>query len=307
MSWLYKIVLSAVVFGITTGCASSSKKSESSEQDETLVKNTFKSYVTDFNAHDVKKIAALWTPDATYIDVTSGEVIQGKAEIEASFKEQFQKQGNVSLKVDLEVVELQSQQPNMATVKGKSFITAPNQPESQAVFVAELTKSAASSTASSWLFHKVVELEIQQPSSHYEQLKELEWLVGKWGVKNDFIEFSSFIKWDENKNFLIQNFSLVVLGQKNISGQQIIGWDPIKKKIISWMFDSDGGYGEGTWTKQDSHWYVGMSFTLPNGKKASATQIYNKIDDRSFIFSSEDRDVGGALLPNSKPFTIHKM
>ena len=28
---------------------------------------------------------------------------------------------------------------------------------------------------------------------------------------------------------------------------QRIGWDPAAKQIRSWEFDSEGGFGEGTW------------------------------------------------------------
>ena len=45
----------------------------------------------------------------------------------------------------------------------------------------------------------------------------------------------------------------------DLEGTQVIGWDPAAGTIRSWMFDSDGGFGEGTWSKKDNSWIVKFS------------------------------------------------
>ncbi len=111
---------------------------------------------------------------------------------------------------------------------------------------------------------------------------------------------------DKHKNFLMQNFSMKVLDQNELQGCQIIGWDPIQEKIRSWVFDSDGGFGEGYWSQQGDSWYVNMSFTLADGRKASSTNIYTKVDG-SYTFASEGRDVNGEVLPNIEPVKVVKV
>ena len=64
----------------------------------------------------------------------------------------------------------------------------------------------------------------------------------------------------------------------DLEGTQVIGWDPAAGTIRSWMFDSDGGFGEGIWTKNDNTWIVKFSQVLPDGRKASATNIYTLVD-----------------------------
>ena len=64
----------------------------------------------------------------------------------------------------------------------------------------------------------------------------------------------------------------------DLEGTQVIGWDPAAGTIRSWMFDSDGGFGEGTWSKKDNSWIVKFNQVLPDGRKASATNIYTLID-----------------------------
>lgn len=146
------------------------------------------------------------------------------------------------------------------------------------------------------------------PSSNTEaqanpNLKQLEWLIGKWVNNDEDISITSDYEWDNEKNFLVQKFFVDKAGpDDDIRGKQIIGWDPSQKKIRSWIFDSLGGFGEGTWENLDHTWYVSVRFTLPDGRRASATHIYQKVDDNTYNFSSQDRDVDGDVLPNVGPF-----
>ncbi len=57
-------------------------------------------------------------------------------------------------------------------------------------------------------------------------------------------------------------------------GSQIIGWDPYAQTIRSWLFDSDGGFGVGRWTPAGNRWTVKTLSVLPDGRRGSATNIY---------------------------------
>jgi hypothetical protein len=64
------------------------------------------------------------------------------------------------------------------------------------------------------------------------------------------------------------------------------------------MFDSDGGFGGGTWSKHDNSWVVKFSQVLPDGCKASATNIYTQVDSNTITWKSIGRKVDGEFLPN---------
>jgi hypothetical protein len=83
-----------------------------------------------------------------------------------------------------------------------------------------------------------------------------------------------------------------------MAGMQIIGWDPAAKQIRSWVFDSDGGFAEGRWTKKEDGWYITTSGTLPDGGKATSVNVITRVDDDGFKWRSVDRTVDGAVLPN---------
>ncbi len=151
---------------------------------------------------------------------------------------------------------------------------------------------------------QVIKTSIQVPSNTH--LKELDWLAGKWFDKenNSIIEMES--SWDQHKNFLTQKFNVTEQGKLDLKGFQIIGWDPIRQQIRSWVFDSDGGFGEGVWTKQGDKWLVEVEHTLPNGLKGSAQHIYSNIQKDSYTWESTGREVGGNILPNLEPATVHR-
>ncbi|HMC09707.1 MAG TPA: DUF4440 domain-containing protein, partial [Pirellulaceae bacterium] len=88
------------------------------------------------------------------------------------------------------------------------------------------------------------------------------------------------------------------------SGMQIIGWDPVAKQIHSWVFDSDGGFGEGTWTHKGSKWLIQSTATLPDGGKATSLNIVTRLKDNSFTWDSVNREIDGELQPNGDPVVV---
>ncbi len=299
MNWAYKISIAALVL-ITTVGLFSFQETKQSNFDAAGIKDQTNSYVKAFNERDPKKLLSLWAPQAIYVNLSTHERFQGIDEISSYFNEQLKNSADSKLNIEIESIELD--QSGKVIEKGTAITTSNNEPDKKSAFVAEWTH-----VNDSWKLQKVLEIDIETPPSHYEQLKELAWLVGKWAGEHEYADLILNVEWDENKNFLLQNFTVDVLGRKNLDGKQIIGWDPIRKKIRTWMIDSDGGFGEGFWTKQGDDWYVGMSYVLPDGRRASATHVYKKVDNHTFTFAAEDRDVDGQILPNLKSFTITKV
>ena len=81
-------------------------------------------------------------------------------------------------------------------------------------------------------------------------------------------------------------------------GTEIIGWDPRTNRIRSWVFDSDGGFGENVWVHDGNRWLIKYSGTLADGSEASATHILTKVDAATATMQSKDRVVNGAAQPD---------
>ena len=124
------------------------------------------------------------------------------------------------------------------------------------------------------------------------------WLVGEWCDASAEATGATTVAWTKNKAFLTYGFKVSAPDMDDLEGTQVIGWDPAAGTIRSWMFDSDGGFGEGTWSKKDNDWIVKFSQVLPDGRTASATNIYTLVDGNSFTWKSIGRKVGDEFLPN---------
>jgi hypothetical protein len=146
--------------------------------------------------------------------------------------------------------------------------------------------------------------ESDQAPSHYEQLKGLEWIVGEWIDRDENSSVHTTCKWTKNKNFISRSFAVSFGDQVNLEGTQVIGWDPSKQVIRSWIFDSDGGFGVGVWSQKGNRWTIRALRVLPDGRKASAVNVLTHVDDNSFTWESTGREVDGELLPNLGPITV---
>src|SRR5262249_58664415 len=94
------------------------------------------------------------------------------------------------------------------------------------------------------------------PSSNYERLRGLEWLVGKWAAKGGGQSLELTCEWAAKRNFLLRRYTLRGAVGAVETGIQVIGWDPAAGEIRSWVLDSDGGFGSERWTRDGNRWIL---------------------------------------------------
>ena len=280
-----------VTLGLCWHCAGAAHADQA--EDEAAIRKCVESYTTAFNNRDAKAIAAHWLPEAVYIDPDSGKNIVGRAAIEKHFTALFKDIKNVKLTVNVQAIRFIS--PHAAVEQGVATTVGLDKEPAKSNYTAIHLKRDGK-----WLLDRVTEEEDVPTVSHYEKLKDLEWLVGSWvdDDDDDATTIETTCKWSKNQNFLVRTFSITVRDRVTSSGLQIIGWDPSAKRIRSWVFDSDGGHGEGIWTKKGKSWHILTKDTLTTGEKASAVNILTQLDKNRFTWESVDRQVAGRLLPN---------
>jgi uncharacterized protein (TIGR02246 family) len=267
--------------------------------EEAAVRKQAEAYAKAFNARNAKGLAALWAKDATYMDPETNETLKGREEIEKHFLETFKEIGNATMDISITTVSFPA--ANKAEETGMVTVKTQKGEKEQSAYKAFYEKRDGA-----WLLTQVREVQLDSAPTQYDHLKELEWLIGEWVDQGEDSTVETKIDWDKYKNFLTQHFKVIVEGQFELEGKQIIGWDPIKQKIRSWVFDSDGGFGEGTWTKEEGTWVVELAQTLADGRRASAVNVYKPIDKNSYSWESTGREVGGVLLPNIEPITVER-
>ena len=261
-------------------------------EDEAAIRQNAEDYVVAYNNHDAKAVAAMWSPDAVYMDPSTGEAAVGREEIEKVFADTLAELKDAKLQVEVKSVDFVS--PNVAVENGTATIIRPNvEPEETDYTAVNVRRDGI------WVLDRISEeAPPAPPPSSYEQLKELEWMIGSWIDQDEIATIQTDCQWTKNKNFINRSFAVVIGDQVDMAGMQIIGWDPIAKQIRSWIFDSDGGFAEGKWTRKGDRWLIQQSGTLPNGSRSSAVNVMTQVDDNSFTWQSIQRDIDGDVLPN---------
>ena len=151
---------------------------------------------------------------------------------------------------------------------------------------------------------KLTSVKEQESSVAYQHLKALQWLIGEWVDRDKSSTLDTVYQWTSNNSFITGSFTAYVQGKVDLQGTQVIGWDPVAKVIRSWVFDSQGGFGQGTWSKKGNSWVVDSSSILSTGEKASSINTYTYVDENTFTFQSEGRDIGGEPMPDIAPVTV---
>jgi uncharacterized protein (TIGR02246 family) len=266
--------------------------------DEAAIRANVAAFEKAYNAKDAKAIAALFWPNAQIVD-KDGNATEGRAAIERVFADLFadSPQGTTEVKVQ----SIRFIGSDLALEEGTTKETsAPGEtPEYDAYTVIHVKRDGK------WLMALARDEEGQPPSSH-EQLKPLSWLVGDWVDDAGSSVVHSSCRWSNDGNYLLQEFKLQLNGRNAMNVSQRIGWDPLAKSVHSWVFDSEGGYGESVWTRDGSNWVIKATGVRPDGTTASATNLLTPAGNDGYIWRSTDRVVGDERQPPTEVKVVRK-
>jgi uncharacterized protein (TIGR02246 family) len=266
---------------------------------EVLIRKAVEAYVVAFNNGDAKTLAALWAPEAVYTNPQSGEEVVGREAIEKQFAANFSEAKGAKLEATTLSIGFVS--PSVAVEQGTAKVIRPNQEPDESQYSAVYVKSDGK-----WLLDRITEEMTLPVISHYEHLKDLDWMVGRWIDQDEEASVITEVHWTRNNNFLTRSFTVQVGDQIDMAGMQIIGWDPIARQIRSWVFDSYGGFGQATWSKKGKSWHIQQTGVLADGRKSSAVNIITYLDDKTATIQSVNRTLDGELLPNVPEVQIIK-
>ena len=238
------------------------------------------------------RLADMFLDESMVVD-PDGNATRGKAAVVAMYSAAFKESADLKLESDiadirfLTLISLASKGRRLSTTKGDaseftSFTTLLARRDGK-WRIAEIHEYAAPA----------------EDVTPYERLKELEWMVGDWVDESDSVKSISSVRWADNQSYLIRTYSIEVQGEKPSTGTMFIGWDPQSGQIKSWLFNSEGGHGDGLWTRTgEKEWVTKATGVLRDGRPTSATQIHVMINKDSVKVSSIDRIIGGVVAPD---------
>jgi len=265
-------------------------------QDEIAIRKAIESYVAAYNSGDASAAASHWSREGSYLTQT-GEHVKGPDKIRPAMERLFAEQKGIQVKAAVFDVRLQSS--DRAIVKGFALFQRPREENEEFLFTATHVKEGGT-----WKLLKVEEEEPSVPLATIAKLGELEWLIGDWVDKDDSASVETIFRWSKDYAFIKATFRVTVGDRVDLEGTQVIGWDPVAKKIRSWIFDNKAGFGEGEWSRSGNRWTVKVKSTLGTGQKASSINIYSYLDPNSFTWQSVSREVNGELLPDIGEVTV---
>jgi uncharacterized protein (TIGR02246 family) len=273
-------------------------KGSDHEADKRAIDKLLEQNIQAFNKRDAAAIAANWTAEGEYIR-NDGEPIRGRAEIEKGYAEFFKTlKGKPTLDVQTDGLRFTSADTAVSEV------------------TLRLKNEAGELIASSWRntllvreggqWKVTIVQEWDRDDGLDVSLEELAWLIGSWHVASKEREVTTVYEWDENKVWIRGKYT-VKEGAKVIeSGTQMIGKDNAEGAIHSWVFQSDGGFGDGVWTREDKKWSVDFSGVTPDGRVLTATAIYIHLDANTYTWQSVDQAVDEEPIPDTQPIKVTK-
>ncbi len=265
--------------------------------DEKAIADLVAVFTKAFNGGDAASAAATFTEDALVVD-EHGDRIEGRAAIRTQLATSFA--DNPGSKIAITVESLRLLGPDTALEEGRTTITPAKAGEAP-----EITRFTVVyiKTNGQWL-QSAVRDEFSHDLGPHDRLKELEWLVGDWINESQDAVVNTTCTWSADGNFLIREFTMKTQGQSVLSGTQRIGWDAVKHQFKTWIFDSEGGFGEGYFTRNGNRWLVKTDGVRQDGKPASATNIITRIGKDRIGWQSVDRTLGGAAIAGINEFTV---
>ena len=266
---------------------------EMSNQEQ--VSKAIDSFVEAFNQRDAAAVANHWATDGQRLNA-DGEMIFGREKIRESMEAVFN-QMDPEARLVVEVQRISFVTEDVAIEEGV------------ADFAGERTSYSVvhKKENDGWKIFSVRETLVPEPQSKYEDLKELEWMIGSWVDESAEAVAETKCVWSKNKNFITKMYRVSIPGMDTLEGTQVIGFDASLGKIRSWTFDSDGGFAEGFWTRDGNTWTVKTSQTLSNGQIGSSTNIYQFVNNNEFKWKSIGRQIEGEYMPNVEAITVHRL
>jgi uncharacterized protein (TIGR02246 family) len=267
-------------------------------EDEKAIRANVAAFAKAYNAQDAKGIAALFTPNGQVVD-EEGNAAEGRDEIEKVFKELFTTTPQKRIEVSIDSIRFIG--PDVALEEGstKETLTGGETPEYDRYKVLHVKRDGK------WLMALAQDSE-GEPATPHEQLESLAWLVGEWVDDGGSTVVNSSCRWSDDKNFLLQEFKLQINGENAMRVSQRIGWDSVANRIRSWVFDSEGGFGESVWSRDGDTWIIKATGVRPDGKTASATNVLAPAGKDAYVLTSRDRVVGDEVSPPTEVKVVRK-
>lgn len=247
----------------------------------------FSTHLTDaLNQGKFDDVAAMFVETGELID-EEGVVHSGREEIKTLLKNFGAKFPKAVMSIDSESIRFVGP---LAIDDGIRIITNDDGATSLIRYTAVLVEAEGG-----WKIASVRDFPDELPATPGELLQDLSWLVGEWINEGSDGRVKMTYQWSEDKNFIVGELVFSSEGHVISKSSQRIGWDPLRGKPRSWLFDSDGGFSEAIWTPIENGWLMNSTAVMPDAVVGSAMLKIKIENENRFTLSGTHRIVGNAV------------
>jgi uncharacterized protein (TIGR02246 family) len=281
------------------GTRRASNKTVPTTQETQIAREASEALVARFNRGSASEVAALFLPNAELTD-DAGNVHKGRKEIEEILTRFFERFPGAQLQQ--QIVSTRPIGSWLAIQDGvQTIVTKDGREKSVNRYTAVLVHLEGG-----WAYATCQQHPDEQEPTLHDRLQPLAWLVGDWVDEGSDAVVAMSCRWSDDENFLLVSYESKIQGKAGMRSTQRIGWDPLTQRVRSWVFDSDGGYGEGHWTPVDNSWIVKSTAVMPDGQTGSATIVLEPAGRDKFVMKGLDRILGDGTLPDFQVTIVRK-
>ncbi len=280
--------------------ATESTEASTSAQPEDSVRGVLLSLEAAIASKNSENAVALFGEDATFIDQT-GEEVRGQKALRERFDQLFKAAASTGVGIHPHNITFPAS--NVAIVVGEVSRKREQTELPESRFGMVMVKKSGN-----WLINEITETAMQSARTE-SRLQELNWMIGQWTAEKPDTSAQMTVEWAPSKKFIMSKCTVFKHGMQPEVDTQVIGWDPQHQSIISWHFDSNGGFGNGTWSKQSNpdKWTVEVVGVGADGHNTTASNVFTLKTSDEFTWQSISRSIDGVAVDDTDPVTVHRV
>ncbi len=308
---LIVVALGLVLPGLGAHCQTTGKaakaaskslkeNSPADNQQEIEIRDVLIALEQAINSKNAEKVGVLFAEDSTFID-HAGDETSGRAALQDRFAQLFK--GEAVRVLGLHPEKTSFPASNVALVVG-----VVSRKHDQEDLPATRFSMLMVKHGSHWLINELTET-IMQKAQTESHLRDLSWLIGDWQVDKPNASARMNVEWAPGKKFIVSKCILNKNGNDPQTDSQVIGWDPQNNNMVSWHFDSNGGFGSGTWTKRpgENQWTVNVVGVGADGSNTRASNVFTLKTTDEFIWQSTHRSLDGVAVNDTDALEVQRV
>jgi uncharacterized protein (TIGR02246 family) len=262
--------------------------------DQEAVRAAVKDFIKAFEKGDAKALAALFTEEGEYVS-NDAATLRGRAAMEDGYAQFFKKNPDMRLEVNVDSIRFVSK--DNAVLEGSARSYKSGKPDDPTI---SRISGLYARDNGQWRLAL-----LREAPDEGTTLDDVDWLIGTWESKSDQAEVRTTYEWDDGKNFIRAKFTIKQKDSDEVlSGTQLIGRDARTGQLHSWLFESDGGFGEADWTWDGKNWRLDATGVEPDGDEVTATNVLTPLGKDAFTWQSIERTVDDEDVADISPVKV---